>query len=1080
MRKLLLAIWIALFGLPLALVATQAQNGPSIDISGVNPTDLPTIRVSAVVLDSLGQPVNGLTAEDFRLTGELENRAQIVSVSSLIDTDLPVGVVLAVDVSSSMSGLPIERAREAARLFIESIGPNDPVAILTFSNSAQVIQDFTTDKAALLAAVDRLVPGGETQLYEGALTAVQTAAAAPTPRRAVILLSDGAQYSLSGESAARPAAVEAAVARGVPIYNIGLGFGTDRTYLIDLADRTNALFRESPSPDELPGIYGELAARLRTQYEIVINAPLPADGTEYELGLEVTTPEGRASDSTTLRTPVPVPVIRLVAPPTFIAAPTDITADIVADDGIDRVEFTLDGVPFSTLNQPPFTITIDPVTLRPGAHDLTITAVDNDGDQSVLNYDFEVAALETAVTVEPPLPAEPLTEPLPLVILFSGQTPPVSARYQIDEGPEEALDLSLPLLTIDPNTLTPGEHELIITVTNEGGITTASERFFSVADLPPTFTLRGLENGQLLETSTEVLVDLLTSQAPVTDVAFAVNGAPLDNAGRAPGSLVLEAAQLLPGPSTLSITVTNEIGQSSTTDVDFTVAALAPTVSISGLEAGTTLYSDALVTVEAGGQTPITTITYQLDGQPLAASESDPAQATIDILSIEPGDHILTVTVTNAGGQTTETVVAFIVAVEPSLTVTALAPTVTPIPSETPVPTNTPEPSATLPPDLAATAAQDAAVAQATGDAQATADMAAAESAATAEALVTVTGEAAMTLDAQQQAAADATATREAGATQSALAAQAAQTDVANVRTTLEVQQQMTQEARATSDALATTEALATVDARATANALATLDMLATENAQAQATTDAQSTIAALATQDVQATENAQAQATADAEATAAAQATQAVLLAATEAQATVNARVTADFVQTVNAQATEVTAAEQATATTIAQSTATEAAVQSALMAQATSDAEGTADAQSTANAQATADTQATSDAQGTADAQSTADAQATTDAQAVVEPTESATEEDTPETEEPTAVAQAVTEVPPTTTSATEDTSTPTATPTLIPAQAETAPESSQNTQTVLLLALGGGLLLLIIIFLILSRARRRNTNR
>jgi VWFA-related protein len=146
-RKSLLATVILALLLSAALAVTQESQGPRLEITGLNPVNLPTVTVSVNVFDSVGQPVADLTAADFTVVGELADRARVVSVRSFSDQAIPISVVLAVDTSSSMEGMPIESARAAATAFVESIGPNDPVAILTFSTGARVVQEFTTDRA---------------------------------------------------------------------------------------------------------------------------------------------------------------------------------------------------------------------------------------------------------------------------------------------------------------------------------------------------------------------------------------------------------------------------------------------------------------------------------------------------------------------------------------------------------------------------------------------------------------------------------------------------------------------------------------------------------------------------------------------------------------------------------------------------------------------------------------------------------------------------------------------------------------------------------------------------------------------
>lgn len=368
-RKLLLTLIVIVLLIPAALAFTQEQTAsPKIEITGVNATDLPTVLITANVTDSLGQPVAGLTAENFILSGELADKGQIVSVENITDNNLSFAAVLVIDTSSSMAGTPFAKAKDAAKTFINAIGPNDPVAIITFDTQERLVLDFTTDKTLLLTTIDQLRFGGKTTLYDGALLGVKTAAAAPLPRRAVILLSDGAEFG-GLSSAARGDALNEARLRGVPVYTIGLGFGTDRTYLQALSAGTNARNYESPSSDQLVEIYRGLAGLLRSQYVITVAANVAADGSVYNSTLQAITPEGATNEIVAqIRAPIPVPIVTFPNAPTEpIREVTRITADVSADDTLANLEFTIDGQPAASEL---FTVTIDPVTLAPGPHTL--------------------------------------------------------------------------------------------------------------------------------------------------------------------------------------------------------------------------------------------------------------------------------------------------------------------------------------------------------------------------------------------------------------------------------------------------------------------------------------------------------------------------------------------------------------------------------------------------------------------------------------------------------------------------------------------------------------------------------------
>jgi hypothetical protein len=114
---------IILFIFPLvALVTAQDSTAPRLEITGVNASQMPTVSVTANVYDNLGQPIRGLAAADFALTGDLTGVAQITKVENISDDNLPFAVVLAIDISSSMAGSPLANAKMAAQAFIDNIG----------------------------------------------------------------------------------------------------------------------------------------------------------------------------------------------------------------------------------------------------------------------------------------------------------------------------------------------------------------------------------------------------------------------------------------------------------------------------------------------------------------------------------------------------------------------------------------------------------------------------------------------------------------------------------------------------------------------------------------------------------------------------------------------------------------------------------------------------------------------------------------------------------------------------------------------------------------------------------------------
>ncbi len=1069
--------WLFLLAVLLLFPVWRAltQDTPTLDITGVNATQMPEITITTTVTDNTGRFVPGLTTADFTLTGSLAERARIVRVENITSDNLAFASVLVIDTSSSMAGEPFAKALEAARLFVNSVGANDPIAIITFNTDVHVVLPFTTDKSVLLSTIDQLRFGGKTALYEATVTGIETAASSDLPRRAVVLLSDGAEFG-GTSNAAREDALERATALGVSVYTIGLGFGNDRTYLDQLSTGTNARFYESPMADQLTTIYGELAALFRSQYVVTLAFDVydvrGDAGAEYDLTLQANTPQGATNaDSANVRIPAPVPVIKLPdglldAP---LSEPVTVVPDILADDGIASTTFTIGDTTTTGDN-----LTIVPATLQPGDYTLTITSTDNSGDSTTLDADFTIAALPSDVIINWTPGDTPVTEPQTVTITTSGQTTTSSATYTVGSTTETSTDATTGFaFTFDPFTLPPGDATLTVDVLNAGGVTTTVEQAFVVGAVAPQITsITGISDGQVIDVPVTVGVEATTQPgALVNSTAVSVNGTPLSG-------LEIDPAAISPGGATVTIAITDSAGQVTEQTIDVVIAALPPIITIQNLD-GAELSTSTEVGLSFESQTPLTTITYVFDeGAPteIAAGASTFITVPVNVDGLGDGTHTMTVTANNEGGQSGTAQATFSVKL----------PTPTPTNTFTPSPTatNTPSPTFTPSPtvDRTGTAEAAALIVQSTARAEATDN---ANATANAEA----TGAAQATADAQTTSNAQATTDSEA-----TTAAEA------------------TNNAQATADTLATTQAQATSDIQATGTALAEetavfilTETLAVDAAlDAEATARAQETTSARSTAIAEANLNAQATATADAQAT----------LGAVETATAIgdNATATADTILTLTAADFQDSAALDRTATAFVAevtqtagaqltltaaaldrtATAFVAAITQTARADATTASEGTsvalanitataiieanvgADQTATAQAEASQTTQAggsatanaesTEIAIGTQNAEETLDAQATLDTQATSTNTLAPTDTDAAApTDEVTATEEA--------------TSQPTFTPVAIVELPDSGTPPAQTNQTVVVAVLCGSLaLLFILVFLFWYAGRRR----
>jgi secreted protein with Ig-like and vWFA domain len=67
-----------------------------------------------------------------------------------------VSAVLAIDVSNSMRGVPLETAVAAATTFLQKVPPTMPVGVLTFAERAVALAPVSVDRATATDAIDSI------------------------------------------------------------------------------------------------------------------------------------------------------------------------------------------------------------------------------------------------------------------------------------------------------------------------------------------------------------------------------------------------------------------------------------------------------------------------------------------------------------------------------------------------------------------------------------------------------------------------------------------------------------------------------------------------------------------------------------------------------------------------------------------------------------------------------------------------------------------------------------------------------------------------------------------------------------
>jgi VWFA-related protein len=136
-----------------------------------------------------GEPVLGLQAGDF----EVRDNGVVQSVEIADDQNKGVDAVLALDVSSSVAGMPLQKLKAAAHALVDVLRPEDRLSLLTFSSQVQLAVSPDDSRLRAHRVIDATRAHLTTALYDAAYAAVM--AADPTRGRPVaIIFSDGEDH----------------------------------------------------------------------------------------------------------------------------------------------------------------------------------------------------------------------------------------------------------------------------------------------------------------------------------------------------------------------------------------------------------------------------------------------------------------------------------------------------------------------------------------------------------------------------------------------------------------------------------------------------------------------------------------------------------------------------------------------------------------------------------------------------------------------------------------------------------------------------------------------------------------------
>lgn len=308
-----------------ALLLTAAVSAPAASARQVPGDETahperPLVSVNLSAADKEGRPVEGLRAEDLRVTVEGQPQSLLFFSKR---TEEPLHVVVMLDVSVSQERI-LPEVQPAAGHFILSLlrAGRDDAAVVSFSDGAKVVQKLTGDATTAVRAVVSIKfvrpPGylgagvlvygkppkkndpagkvGTTALWDSlAEVCDELFAQTKAGRRAVVLVTDGVDTSSETK---RERAFERLTRDGVAVYSVGIADefsfdGVDKGALRKLSERTGGRAVFPKTPKDLPEAFERIRQELLASYTLKFARPAAQPGRPLKLRVEVVNPELR-------------------------------------------------------------------------------------------------------------------------------------------------------------------------------------------------------------------------------------------------------------------------------------------------------------------------------------------------------------------------------------------------------------------------------------------------------------------------------------------------------------------------------------------------------------------------------------------------------------------------------------------------------------------------------------------------------------------------------------------------------------------------------------------------------------------
>lgn len=215
------------------------------------------VRVDVLVSDGR-QPLLGLQSSDFTVT----DNGVLQQVDFTTFEQTPLDVVLALDLSASVTGERLAELRAAARAAVEALKADDHVGLVTFNEAVWLRTPLIQDGRRVLSMLDQPAKAGYTALVDAGFSGLVTSESG-TGRALLIMFSDGLDTASFLPEAT---VLETAKRSDVVVYSVEVSGAARSKFLRDFSEFTGGRVLDVVSTRKLGETFVSILDEFRQRY----------------------------------------------------------------------------------------------------------------------------------------------------------------------------------------------------------------------------------------------------------------------------------------------------------------------------------------------------------------------------------------------------------------------------------------------------------------------------------------------------------------------------------------------------------------------------------------------------------------------------------------------------------------------------------------------------------------------------------------------------------------------------------------------------------------------------------------------